>query len=212
MTLGWPLFRAVERLKFSLNGYSVTTFGRDGTRDDEVGNQGPLAAGPEYRSLLQQTLSSSASYVRLMRTWLMSLLHRTNLAGIVKELVTPSHACDVDLGGVYIPARAVLAILWPLAVKRAGIGASMECFAAVQTATYVRSKAHSLKAGGITGVRENVGNNKYFHGACELFQKRKHRSGMLLALLTVVRRFTSDLEMFRAALNAKQNGKIAHKI
>ncbi|KAI6022422.1 Urb2/Npa2 family-domain-containing protein [Pisolithus microcarpus] len=108
----------------------LSALGRDGKRDDKVGGHGPIS-NPKYWSLLQQTLSSSASSVRPLKTWLVPLLHRTNVASMVKELITLSNVCDVDLGGVYPPARAVLAILWPLAEKRVGMDGLMECFAAV---------------------------------------------------------------------------------
>ncbi|KAI6020875.1 Urb2/Npa2 family-domain-containing protein [Pisolithus microcarpus] len=108
----------------------LSALGRDGKRDDKVGGHGPIS-NPKYWSLLQQTLSSSASSVRPLKTWLVPLLHRTNVTSMVKELITLSNVCDVDLGGVYVPARAVLAILWPLAEKRVGMDGLMECFAAV---------------------------------------------------------------------------------
>ncbi|KAI5992196.1 Urb2/Npa2 family-domain-containing protein [Pisolithus albus] len=108
----------------------LSALGRDGKRDDKFGGHGPIS-NPKYWSLLRQTLSSSASSIRPLKTWLIPLLHRTNVAGMVKELLTLSNVRDVDFGGVYVPARAVLAILWPLAEKRVGMDGLMECFAEV---------------------------------------------------------------------------------
>ncbi|KAI6028998.1 Urb2/Npa2 family-domain-containing protein [Pisolithus marmoratus] len=108
----------------------LSSLGRDGKRDDKVGGQS-LLANPKYWSLLHQTLSSSASAVRPLRSWLLPLLYRTNLAGMVRELIALSHVPDVDFDGVYAPARAVLATLWPLAKKRVTMDALMECFAVV---------------------------------------------------------------------------------
>ncbi|KAI6146719.1 Urb2/Npa2 family-domain-containing protein [Pisolithus tinctorius] len=88
-------------------------------------------SNPKYWLLLQQTLSSSVSSARPWRSWLLPLIYRNNLAGIVKELISLSHVPDVDLGGVYAPARVVLATLWPWAEKRAGMDALMECLTAV---------------------------------------------------------------------------------
>ncbi|KAI6156199.1 hypothetical protein EDD17DRAFT_1877742 [Pisolithus thermaeus] len=104
--------------------------GRDRKRDDKASGHGPLS-NPKCWSLLQQTLSSSASSVGPLKTWLIPLLHRTNLAGMVKELIILSHVHNVDLSGVYVPSRAVLVILWPLAEKRVGMDSLMECFAVV---------------------------------------------------------------------------------
>ncbi|KAI6141869.1 hypothetical protein BKA82DRAFT_2627342 [Pisolithus tinctorius] len=64
-------------------------------------------------------------------TWPLPLSYRDNLAGIVKELISLSHVPGLDLGGVYAPARAVLATLWPCAGKRVGMDSLMECLAAV---------------------------------------------------------------------------------
>ncbi|KAI6047021.1 Urb2/Npa2 family-domain-containing protein [Pisolithus marmoratus] len=108
----------------------LSSLGRDGKRDDKVGGQS-LLANPKYWSLLHQTLSSSASGVRPLRSWLLPLLYRTNLSGMVRELIALSHVPDVDFDGVYAPARAVLATLWPLAKKRVTMDALMECFAVV---------------------------------------------------------------------------------
>ncbi|KAG6334068.1 hypothetical protein ID866_5018 [Astraeus odoratus] len=108
-------------------------------RDDRVDHPSSLnpIAEPKYWSLLQETLSfaSSASSVRPLKVWLLPLLYRVNLAGIVTELLTFSHAQnvrdDINLSAIYTPARAAIAILWPLAEKRVGMDALMECFAAV---------------------------------------------------------------------------------
>ncbi|KAI6102377.1 Urb2/Npa2 family-domain-containing protein [Pisolithus thermaeus] len=122
-------FGAVKKAEVLVE-WLLGALGRDGKRDDKISGHGPLS-NPKYWALLQQTLSSSASSVRPLKTWLIPLLHRTNLAGMVKELITLSHAHNVDLDGLYVPARAVLAILWPLAEKRVGMDGLMECFAAV---------------------------------------------------------------------------------
>ncbi|KAI6156194.1 Urb2/Npa2 family-domain-containing protein [Pisolithus thermaeus] len=122
-------FGAVKKAEVLVE-WLLGALGRDGKRDDKASGNGPLS-NPKYWSLLQQTLSSSASSVRPLKTWLIPLLHRTNLAGMVKELITFSHVHDVDLSEVYVPARAVLAILWPLAEKRVGMDSLIECFAAV---------------------------------------------------------------------------------
>ncbi|KAI6137225.1 Urb2/Npa2 family-domain-containing protein [Pisolithus sp. B1] len=122
-------FGAVKKAEVLVE-WLLGALGRDGKRDDKISGHGPLS-NPKYWALLQQTLSSSASSVRPLKTWLIPLLHRTNLAGMVKELITLSHVRDADFGGIYVPARVVLAILWPLAEKRVGMDGLMECFAAV---------------------------------------------------------------------------------
>lgn len=50
---------------------------------------------------------------------------------LFRELISLSRVRDVNLGGVYAPARAVLVTLWPLAGKKVGTDALMESLAAI---------------------------------------------------------------------------------
>ncbi|KAI6151290.1 hypothetical protein BKA82DRAFT_4353152 [Pisolithus tinctorius] len=81
--------------------------------------------------LLQQILSSSASSIRPTVILAPPLIYPNNLAGIVNGHVSLSHIGDVALGGVYAPARAVLATSWPWSENRVGMDAWMEYLAAI---------------------------------------------------------------------------------
>ncbi|KAL4077700.1 Urb2/Npa2 family-domain-containing protein [Scleroderma citrinum] len=117
-----------------LGEWLIGSLGRDGNRDSESNRQRPIADA-KYWSLLQETIvsSSSVSSARPMKVWLLPLLFRINLAGIVTELLMLSHNRSVnnDVCTIYASARAALGILWPLAEKRVGMDALAECFAAV---------------------------------------------------------------------------------
>ncbi|KAI6137222.1 hypothetical protein F5141DRAFT_1209544 [Pisolithus sp. B1] len=93
-------FGAVKKAEVLVE-WLLGALGRDGKRSavihrqyflgwltgyDRASGNGPLS-NPKYWSLPQQTLSSSVSSVRPLKTWLIPLLHRTNLAGMVKELI-----------------------------------------------------------------------------------------------------------------------------
>ncbi|KAI6118599.1 hypothetical protein EV401DRAFT_2210044 [Pisolithus croceorrhizus] len=75
-------FGAVKKAEVLVE-WLLGALGRDGKR---ASGNGPLS-NPKYWSLPQRTLSSSVSSVRPLKTWLIPLLHRTNLAGMVKELI-----------------------------------------------------------------------------------------------------------------------------
>lgn len=97
--------------------------------------QDPIA-DPKYWSLLEDALTSVSSTpcARPLKAWLLPLLYRTNLASIVMKLISLSHSENAKNKGLivaYASARVVIAKLWPLADKRAGMDVLMECFAAV---------------------------------------------------------------------------------
>jgi len=111
--------------------FHLKELGRD-DKEGESKRQWPIA-DPKYWFLLQQTLASSVSSARPLKVWLLPLLFRINLAGIATELLTLSHnqaSCN-DLAIIYAPARAALAILWPLAEKRVGMDALLESLSTV---------------------------------------------------------------------------------
>ncbi|KAH0838583.1 hypothetical protein J3R83DRAFT_6904 [Lanmaoa asiatica] len=62
---------------------------------------------------------------RPIKTWLLPLLNRFQLDTIVIELLT------LHSSQVLAPARAALAVLWPLAEKKIGVDALGECLSAV---------------------------------------------------------------------------------
>ena len=100
-------------------------------KDGKSTTQRPIA-DPKYWSLLQDILASSISVSspRPLKGWLVPLLFRVNLAGIVEKLLTLQEDCN-DLVAIYAFARAALTVIWPLAEKRVGMDALVECLSAV---------------------------------------------------------------------------------
>ena len=115
----------------SLWDFHLEASGRD-DKNGESKRQMPIA-DPKYWALLQQTLASSVSSARPLKVWLPPLLSRINLAAIISQLLALSQNrtnCN-DLALVYTPARAALAILWPLAEKRVGMDMLVESLSTV---------------------------------------------------------------------------------
>lgn len=83
-------------------------------------------ADPRYWTLLCGVLTAPPpTAARPIKTWLIPLLNRLQLDTVVIELLV------LHTSQVLAPARATLAVLWPLAEKKIGVDALAECLSVV---------------------------------------------------------------------------------
>ncbi|KAF9229655.1 hypothetical protein BS17DRAFT_763186 [Gyrodon lividus] len=91
-------------------------------KDKDSNSASTPIADTEYWTLLRDVLTTSPpAATRSIKTWLLPLLSRTPLNNIVINLLT------LHSSQVHAPARAALAVLWPLAEKKMGVDALGEC-------------------------------------------------------------------------------------
>ncbi|KIK97656.1 hypothetical protein PAXRUDRAFT_135830 [Paxillus rubicundulus Ve08.2h10] len=118
-----PSFRAANKGEV-IGDWVYTQLGHaEKARKDKDANPASHPIGnPEYWTLLRDVLTTSPSAAaRPIKAWLLPLLGHTPLNHIVTELLA-LHASQV-----HAPARAVFAVLWPLAEKKMGADALAEC-------------------------------------------------------------------------------------
>ncbi|KAF9243805.1 Urb2/Npa2 family-domain-containing protein [Melanogaster broomeanus] len=130
----WPVLPGqIPRFALQTKGevigeWVLTQLGHAGRtrKDKDTGSASNHIADPEYWTLLRDVLTTSPSTAaRPIKTWLLPLLNRTPLSSIVIELLS------LHSSQVHAPARAALAVLWPLADKKMGIDALGECLGVV---------------------------------------------------------------------------------
>ncbi|KIJ21465.1 hypothetical protein PAXINDRAFT_177946 [Paxillus involutus ATCC 200175] len=118
-----PSFRAANKGEV-IGDWVLTQLGHVGKarKDKDANSASHPIANPEYWTLLRDVLTTSPSAAaRPIKAWLLPLLSRTPLNNIVTELFV------LHSSQVHAPARAALAVLWPLAEKKMGVDALAEC-------------------------------------------------------------------------------------
>ncbi|KAF8845403.1 hypothetical protein BDN67DRAFT_961740 [Paxillus ammoniavirescens] len=116
-------FRAANKGEV-IGDWVLTQLGHVGKarKDKDANSASHPIANPEYWTLLRDVLTTSPSAAaRPIKAWLLPLLSRTPLNNIVTELLA------LRSPQVHAPARAALAVLWPLAEKKMGADALAEC-------------------------------------------------------------------------------------
>lgn len=127
--LAWsdPSFRAAN--KGEVVGEWILTLlaqAKKTRREKDANSTFDPIADSRYWTLLSAVLTTPPpTAARPMKTWLLCLLNRFQVDAIVIELLA------LQSLQVLAPARAALAVLWPLAEKKIGVDALAECLSAV---------------------------------------------------------------------------------
>lgn len=127
--LAWsdPSFRAANKGEV-IGEWILTLLGqaKKTRQEKDVNPTSDPIADSRYWALLCSVLTTPPpTAARPIKTWLLPLLNRFQVNTIVIELLT------LQSSQVLAPARAALAVLWPLAEKKIGADALAECLSAV---------------------------------------------------------------------------------